>query len=538
MTANHVAFRPDPDLAAALNASTTVNEMIDRHAELRGGHIAVDMPSVGGGRVRLSFGELHDQILSIASGLLDAGVRAGDHIAILADGDSYLECVLGYLALLRIGAVMVPVNPRFVEEEVLYALQLADCVGMISQQRFKPLVQNICRTHRSLATLITIGSWDSPGWISWSSLLATHSHAEFADVQRDDPANIVFTSGTTGKPKGVLHTHATALATGAIYSRGLGLNQHDVFHHAIPFCTSSGTQFTLMAALWVGAALVAEGAFDARAILGRMSAGGTTIYLGVPSHLLFLLDEIKRQPTLELPCLGLWNYGGAAMPREAIEALRRGFPHTVQRQNYGMTETGPTGTILDPEYIDSRPGSTGRPMPLCEIRIVGDDEASLGPRQVGQILVRSPACMRGYYNNAEATVSTLVDGWVKTGDLGWLDDDGFLYYTDRLKDIINRGGMKIGSVEVEEILYRHADVLEAAVIAVPHPRLGEDIAAFVVARPDRQLSPADLQAFCAEHLAAFKVPRQIRIVQALPRNAMGKILKSELRKTASDEVSE
>jgi len=527
MTSSY-SHHPAPALQAQLSAVPSVNALLDRWADCAGDRVAIDMPSIDGERLRRTYSELRDSTVRMAEGLHELGLRRGDRIAILAEGQAYAQCVLGYLSLLRLGCIMVPVNPRYVDEEIDHALALTGCIGILASPAFASRVD---RMHAARALRFRIGMRDAvaPAWVDWSALGQGGALQDVPDVDPTTPANIIFTSGTTGKPKGVLHTHGTALACGAIYASALTLCAGDVYHHPIPFCTSSGTQFTLMASLWAGATLVTEPAFKAPDVLARMREVGTTVFLGVPSHLLFLLDELRRTGGAELPALRVWNYGGAVMPHEAIEALRDAFPKVAQRQNYGMTETGPTGALLGPDDMDARPGSTGRPMPLCEIRILDEAGTVTATGEAGEICVRSPACMKGYDGNAAATEETLEDGWVRTGDVGYLDVDGFLYYTDRRKDIINRGGLKVGSIEIEEVLYRSDQILEAAVIAVPHPRLGEDIAAFVVPRPGAELDRPTLDRLLQGALASFKVPRSIYVVAALPRNAMGKVLKTELR---------
>jgi acyl-CoA synthetase (AMP-forming)/AMP-acid ligase II len=265
----------------------------------------------------------------------------------------------------------------------------------------------------------------------------------------------------------------------------------------------------------------------------RMAEEGTTVGLGVPSQFLFMLDELRTRRA-ELGRVRLWVYGSAPMPGEVSRALTEICPKAGQRQVYGMTESGGVGTTLAPEFAFSKLGSCGRPMPICEVKIVDEAGHALGPGEVGEICIRSPANMLGYYNNPEATQAALRDGWMHTGDIGRMDQDGFLYYLDRLKDVINRGGLKISSMEVEDALYRHPSVLEAAVVAAPHPQLGEDIRAFVALRPEMrpetQTGAEALRAHCAALLSPHKVPRDIRFIDALPRNGMGKVQKTELRR--------
>jgi acyl-CoA synthetase (AMP-forming)/AMP-acid ligase II len=351
-------------------------------------------------------------------------------------------------------------------------------------------------------------------------------------VTPDTVSGLLFTSGTTARPKAVVHTHRTAVATGAVFAAGLGLGAGDVVHGAVPFFTSSGSQLGTAMLLWAGYTAVVEPAFDAARMVGRMVEEGTTVAIGVPAHFLFMMDTLRARRS-ELGRVRLWDYGGAPMPGELVHVLAELFPDAEQRQNYGMTETGPTGTVLTPEFTRSKAGSVGLPMPLCETLVVDEAGRPLPPETVGEFCIRSPGNMLGYYRDPEATAAALLEGgWVRTGDIGRKDTEGFLYYLDRLKDVINRGGLKVSSMEVEDALFRHPGVLEAAVVAVPHPQLGEDIRAFVALRPGMRAGPDELRGHCAERLTPHKVPREIRVVEALPRNSMGKVQKAELRRRA------
>lgn len=469
-----------PELAQALARFRSLNALTDHWAAVQPDRIALIGPRGQGVWSRISWSALRRESIELARGLRARGIETGDHVGILADGESYVDCLVGYLALLRAGAVMVPLNPRFVDDELRYAIDFSDCVAMLVQPALRPRAQALRSGLPKLRRMLDLGDRlaDAGASVGEDGLPAL-------DV--GDPANIVFTSGTTARPKAVMHTHGSALATGAIFAAALGLRNDDVFHHAIPFFTSSGTQFAPMPAFWVGATLVLE------------------------------------------PSMRLWDYGGAAMPASAVRALAAKYPGVELRKQYGMTETGPSGTLLTPDQALRRIDSAGRPMPLCEVAILDDEGRMVSGQAVGQIAVRSPACMRGYYKNEEASRQVLQDGWVRTGDVGWLDDEGYLYYSDRIKDIVNRGGLKISSVEIEEVLYRHPGVLEAAVVAVPHAKLGEDVLAFIVPKDAARLDLDELRAFCRKHLADYKVPRRIDCLQAFPKNAMGKIQKAALR---------
>ena len=526
--ANH----PAPELESALARFDTINDLIAHWAEVQPEKIAFSGPGDQNGWRRLTWASLREEARGIALGLVGVGVKPGDHIGILADGESYVDCLVAYLSILHAGAVMVPLNPRNADHELKHAIEFSDCAYLVIQPkllgRARPLLSALPKLRRVLC-LSGSAEGDCP------SLQTLRQHAPAGQAlpspKRDDLANIIFTSGTTARPKAVMHTHGTALATGAIFSAALGLRNDDVFHHAIPFFTSSGTQFALMPPIWVGATLMVEPGFDAAIMLDRMEAERSTAMIGVPSHYLFLLDELTKHPR-PLPSMRLFDYGGASMPGSAIQELARRYPDMEQRQQYGLTETGPSGTLLTPDQILQRIESAGRPMPLCEIKIVNAEGQMATGQETGEIAVRSPACMSGYYKDPAATAATLVDGWVHTGDIGHLDPEGFLYYSDRKKDIVNRGGLKLSSVEVEEVLYKHPDVLEAAVVAAPHDKLGEDILAFIVLRTGTVEDAESLRAFCRERLADYKSPRQFRFLPEFPKNPMGKIQKNVLRDMA------
>jgi acyl-CoA synthetase (AMP-forming)/AMP-acid ligase II len=533
-TLSAYACHAAPELESALEHVTSVNDLIDRWAQSQPDRTAISAASSLADWKRISYRGLQQESLVIAAGLLEVGIVPGDHVGILADGSAYAECLLTYFALLRIGAVMVPVNPRYVDGEIEHALSFSDCIAVVAHLDFAPRLDGLRSRLPKLRQFISMSDADTAGWIKWSELMTSSAPPAngWPQVGASALANVLFTSGTTARPKGVMHTHRTALATGAIFSAALDLRNSDVFHHAIPFFTSSGAQFAIMASIWAGATLIVEPRFDVHTIFDRIQDEGTNVFLGVPSHYLYMLDELARTPK-EFPSVRLWDYGGAPMPGKAVRELARLFPTAEQRQNYGMTETGPAGTLLTPDQTLNRIESIGRPMPLCEIKIVNADDEELKRGESGEICVRADSCMTGYYRNDEATAKTLVDGWVHTGDVGWMDDADYVFFSDRAKDIINRGGLKISSMEVEDTLYRHPGVLEAAVIAIPHDKLGEDIVACVVPKPGVVLEIESLKELCKTQLADYKAPRQFFVLDILPRNSMGKVQKAELRANVS-----
>ena len=356
-----------------------------------------------------------------------------------------VECFVATLGLLRRGAALVPLNTHSTEAELAYALNAADCRWLIAGAEAAERVEKARAELPGLRLVIGVGGARA-GWADWHEVLdhAPDPAAEAA-VGPKTVWSILFTSGTTSRPKGAVHTHRTAIATGAIYTEILGPGPGEVLHHAIPFFTTSGAHALTMIMLWSGCTMVVEPVFDQALMVRRMAEEGTTVGVAVPSQFLFMLDELKARRA-ELGRVRLWGYGSAPMPGEVARALAEICPEAGQRQVYGMTETGAAGTTLAPEFAYSKPTSCGQPMPLCEIMVADEAGRALDPDEIGEICIRSPANMLGYYKNRETTHGALRDGWMHTGDIGRKDADGFLYYLDRLKDVINRGGLRRGRI--------------------------------------------------------------------------------------------
>jgi acyl-CoA synthetase (AMP-forming)/AMP-acid ligase II len=454
-------------------------------------------------------------------------VGKGMHVGVLIDGQANLEGQVALYALARLGAVLVPLNPRYLADELAYAIAHSDCAAVLASPPYVERVEALAYRLPGLKLRIAFIGPAPSGWIALPEVNAAPL-AAWPEVRRGDLLNIIFTSGTTARPKGVMHSHATALACGAIFATALGLTPEDRMHHATPFFTSSGSHIGPMMQLWSGEAVIIEAAFKPAEQLQRLSRLRSTILGGVPAQLLFLLEERERMPDIDMSSVRLVDYGGSPTPVEIVRAIDKRFAPAGQVQQWGMTEIG-IATLLPAKDAMRKIGSCGKATVFNEIKIVDDAGRALPPGELGEICSRGPANMLGYYKDAKATAATMQDGWVRTGDIGIIDADGYIFYSDRIKDIVNRGGLKISSIEVEEVLFQHPDVREAAVIAIPHPKLGEDVAAFVSAKEGRSIDTEALIAFTRGKLADYKCPRKVFVVDLLPRNGMGKVAKNELR---------
>ena len=358
-----------------------------------------------------------------------------------------------------------------------------------------------------------------------SEALTADPVAGVVDRGADEPAVLLYTSGTTGHPKGAELTHAGLRATAAYLTDTLlQLTRDDVLLGAAPFSHIFGLAGILNPALASGASIALLPRFDAEAALTLMQREGCEVFLGVPSMCIALLRAADAGAPV--PRLRVTHIGGAPMPPETLHAFGSRFGGDVL-EGFGMTETAGRVICHLPGQIQ-KPGSVGVPGPDVEVRIADAGGRVLAPGEPGELQLRSPGMMRGYWRNPEATREAFTDGWFRTGDVGYLDADGYLYLVDRIKDVIMRGGYSVYPREVEDALYEHPAVSEAAVVGVPDDLLGEEVVAVVVPRAGHDCDPAEVRAFMRERVAAYKYPRLVVVAAGLPHGPSGKILKREI----------
>jgi acyl-CoA synthetase (AMP-forming)/AMP-acid ligase II len=486
---------------------------------------------------RFTYADAMARVRRLAGALRRVGVGHGVRVAAL-DVNSH-RFVEAYYATAMLGGVFIPVNYRAKLPELEHMLRTGGARVVLVGERYMPAVASL---RPSLPDLETVLGFERPveHLPAYEELIASApEHEEEADVDDEDTTILMYTSGTTALPKGVMLTYHdfTAYVTANVEladgtPRGAALLSVPLYHIA--------GATNMMTTLWTGRRLVLMPQFEPRAWLDAVERERITHAFLVPTMLKKLLDE-PDLPRRDLSSLEILSYGGAAMPFPVIRRAIERFPCTVGFVNaFGQTETTSTLTLLGPddhrlegsaaevEKKTRRLTSIGRPLPDVEVRITGDDGSSLGPGDVGEICVRTPRVMKGY---AGAESPLLPGGWLPTRDMGWIDDDGYLYVAGRKDDMIIRGGENIAPAEVEATLQSHPAVDEAAVIGVPDVEWGQRVGAFVVVRPDATVTADELVAFCRERLASFKKPEIIRFVPELPKNPMGKILRRELRAT-------
>jgi acyl-CoA synthetase (AMP-forming)/AMP-acid ligase II len=501
---------------------------------------------------RISFAAAHHQVAALANWLVaDAGVRKGDRIAIAMR--NYPEWALAAWASFAIGAVIVPLNAWWTGSELQYGLEHSGSVVLVADdERIERLdgllgptaVRHVVRvrTDRALGDPVDVHEWAQT--VRWAPD-APAPVLPPADIDPDDDASIMYTSGTTGRPKGAVATHRnftaflmnlvhrTTVAT-AVAGAPADPAPPPATLLTFPLFHVGGLQSFLLPYTAFGGKVVLMYKWDVHEAIGLIEREQVTAIAGVPTTV-FQLLEVAATEGRSLPSLGAISSGATLVPPELVRRIDQQFASRAAPTNgYGLTETsGAAIANAGREYVD-RPDSVGRPLaPVNEVRVADPDSGEPLPAgEVGEIWLKGPTVVRGYFDDAAATAAAFVDGWFRTGDLGRLDADGYLYVVDRLKDVVIRGGENVYAAEIEAALYEHPDIAEAAIIGVPHDRLGEEVGAVVRRRAGSDLSVDDVQAHVAARLAAFKVPSHVWVVDdELPRNATGKVLKRELRRT-------
>ena len=476
---------------------------------------------IGGGR-RVTHAELDARVSALAAGLRERGVRPGDVVGVLGENRvEYLEVVF---ALNRLGAVFLLLNYRLAPREWQYIAGHAEASLVVADPA---LWERFATVEPGRARLL-FGE-------ELETLAAAHAgaHVPDADVGLDDLQRLMYTSGTTSLPKGVRLTYGNVLFKTLGQSVEFGITSADRVLVAGPLYHVGGMDLPGTGVLYHGGSMVVLARFDPGAVLDAIEAERPTCVWLAPAMVNALL---QRQDLLDrdLDAVRFMINGGEKMPAPLMKRLLQAFPNCWVADAYGLTETVGGDTFMDREHALSKLGSVGKPVLHLECKVVTADGADAAADEVGEICLRGPKVFRGYWRDEAATARAIRDGWFHTGDVGRLDADGYLHIVDRKGDMIISGGENIASSEVERVLYEHADVVEAAVVAMPHERWGEVPKAYVVLAEGAAADADALVAHCREHLAGFKVPKAVAFIDALPRNPSGKVLKRELRRRTTD----
>jgi len=500
-----------------------------------------DAEALVDGDLRLSFTELVDEVDRAGRAFLAAGIEPGDRVAIWSP--NVAEWVVALLGLQSAGGVVVPLNTRYKGAEAAYILATSRARLLLTVNGFLgndyPAMLEGHELPHLEGTVVLRG--DAPaGTVRWDQFLAAGNvlpqaelDARVAQLGPDDVSDILFTSGTTGRPKGVQCTHGQVLRGYADWAAVVGLRAGDRYLVINPFFHAFGYKAGIVASLTTGATVVPQAVFDIPTAMAMVAEHGITMLPGPPA----IYQTFLNHPDLDLDALSTLRLavtGAAAIPVELVEQMKAKLGFETVITGYGLTEA--CGIVAmcrhddDPETIAT---TSGRAIPGVEVRVVADDGTELPPGEPGEIVVRGYNVMQGYFEDPAQTAEAIdPDGWLHTGDVGTMDDRGYLRITDRKKDMFIVGGFNAYPAEIESLLLAHPHIAQVAVVGVPDERMGEVGMAFVVPAAGASPDPAEVVAWARDRMANFKVPAHVRLVDALPVNASGKVLKTELRQRA------
>ncbi|HEX3173879.1 MAG TPA: long-chain fatty acid--CoA ligase [Solirubrobacterales bacterium] len=480
-----------------------------------------DAPAIRLGEAELSYAELDERSARLAALLRDRGMQLGDRVGVMLP--NVPEFPVAYYGVLRAGGIVVPMNVLLKRREIAFYLEDSGAKLLLAWHGFAGEARD--------------GAADAeaePVEVEPAAFAATLAELEpspdLAETAADDTAVILYTSGTTGKPKGAELTHANLSRNAEVSSHTTcEIAAGDVVLGALPLFHSFGQTVGMNASLRVGACLTLVPKFDPSEALATMEQHRVTHFYGVPTMYGSLLHHPERK-RFDISSLRTCITGGASMPVEVLRGFEEAFEAKVM-EGYGLSETSPVACSNHPDR-ERKPGSIGTPIKGVEMRLVNEDDEEVPQGEVGEIVIRGHNIMKGYWQRPDATAEAMRGGWFHSGDMARTDEDGYFYIVDRKKDLIIRGGYNVYPREVEEVLYEHPKIREAAVVGVPHDEWGEEIGAAVVLHEGEELSGEEVSAYVKERIAAYKYPRLVWFLDDLPKGPTGKILKREIETPA------
>lgn len=503
-----------------------ISRLISYHARYRPNHLAVIYKDQ-----RLTYAQFNARVNRVARALLALGLQKGDKVATILP--NCLELVELYWAVAAAGLVIVPTSPLLRGQGLTRLLNDADTVAVVIDKAFAPILDELRPDLPALKHYLITDAPDTPNYVDYHALADAQSEENLSiEVSPDDVYNIMYSSGTTGLPKGILHTHAIRAGYGTFFANAYRITPESIILHtgAIIF---NGSMLTFMPAFYMGATYILHPYFDPAKLMDTVEKERVTHIKMVPSQIIGMLNSPDFDPQ-RLQTLEMVGSVGAPLHRAYKERLHAALPHRFY-ELYGLTEGGIL-TILDKnDYVDKM-DSVGAPIRFCELRVVDSYGKDLPPNQVGEIVGRSPLMMPAYYKRPDLTAEAIRDGWMYSGDLGYLDEDGFLYLVDRKKDMIISGGVNVYPRDIEEIIVKHPDVREVAVFGIPDEKWGETPIAAVILRAGASTSANTLRDWINERVEArFQRVTRVVVREDFPRSAAGKTLKRVMRDELSGE---
>jgi long-chain acyl-CoA synthetase len=466
----------------------------------------------------VTYAELDQATARVAGLLRELGVEPGDAVGVMLPNVPYFA--FAYHGVLRAGGVVVPMNVLLKQREVAFHLGDSQAKLVFAWHEFAEPAQRGADEAGADCVIVAPGAFER-------LLGRTEAATEVVDRAGGDTALILYTSGTTGTPKGAELTHSNLASNVEVVVRMLSVVADDVILGALPLFHAFGQTCGLNTAICSGACLALVPRFDAGRVLETIERERVTVFEAVPTMYVALLNHSGRE-RFDISTLRLCVSGGAALPVEVLRGFEAAFDCAVL-EGYGLSETSPVASFSQADR-ERKPGSIGTPVEGVEMKVVGEDRTEVAPGEVGEIAIRGPNVMKGYWHRPDATAEAIdEDGWFYTGDMARVDEDGYFFIVDRKKDMIIRGGYNIYPREIEEVFYEHPSVREVAVIGVPHAVLGEEVAAAVILKPGAHVTAEELRDYVKEQVAAYKYPRHVWFADELPKGATGKVLKREIK---------
>lgn len=502
-----------------------ISNLLARHARKYPNQVAVI--SLG---QETTYRQLDELVNKIAGSLRASGITKGDKVAIFMP--NVKEFVSLYFAIQRIGAVVVPINAKFVTREIEYVLNHSDAKAIFVHELIFEQAATIMFNGLKVKTGPAVHDWQSFDQYQASA----DNEVVLCDLLEDDDSTLLYTSGTTGNPKGVLLTNRNVLAVSHMIAIEMEVKPESRLLIMMPLTHSAPLNLFLVTAILVGATAVLTPTFTPDLLIDTVEKYKTTHFFGAPVAYLLTAGS-PRIANADLSSMKWWVYGGAPLSEKEVLYIQQQFNTDNLVCVYGLTEAGPSGSILHAADHPQKSGSIGKRAPFgTELRVINPLNEDVAPGEIGEIILYGEGNMKAYYKNPEETKDIFIDGWVRSGDLARIDEEGYIYIVDRKKDVIISGGVNIYPKEIEDQLLQHDAIFEVAVFGVPHPEWGETVKSVYCAKVP--VSEQEIREHLDGKLAAYKIPKIYEQVEALPRNASGKILKQQLRGEANASVSQ
>lgn len=475
-----------------------------------------------------SYKGLNKEVNRFANGLLERGLQKGDKVALFMKNSDHFA--IAFYALMKAGFVAVPVNFRLTAVEAGYILEQSESAAVICDAEFETVIASVRASADGIQHVIVHPAANGEGHLSWEDVKSDDNSEPKVLVMSWDDAEILYTSGTTGKPKGALFDHQRVINVNMGFVMGVEMTSNDRVLHIAPLFHSAQLNLFLLTSIMLGMSSVIHRDFQPVKVLESIEEYKTTFFFAVPAMYNALL-QVPSAGDYDLSSVRTCMYGAAPMAPALIEKSMALFGTDQFYNLCGLTEAGPGGIYLSPEGHKTKLGAGGKAMFFTNVRVVNDYMEDVKPGETGEFVIKGETVMKEYYRKPEETEKTFSDGWLLTGDLATIDEDGDITIVDRKKDMIISGGENVYSVEVEQVLNSHPQVLEAATIGIPDEKWGEIVGAVIVLKEGVVIDEGDVQRYCRERLAGYKIPRKFLYADVLPRNVSGKILKYQLRES-------